>query len=242
MSFESRILCVFEGESREPKFFNSLKRVFFEDSDIYFCCYGNDIYELFEKISDDDDLNIFDLIRENNTVLSNVKLFEKYTVDDFSQVFLFFDFECNDEKFNAEKLKRMLEKFSDETLHGKLFISYPMIESIRDIPENIAFYQHKVSVEHCVGKCYKPLSVHKNAYQDPRKITPKLWKDLVSLSVEKANFMIYSELGNYSLVEQTDIFNSQINLMNDSKQIYVLCAFPMFVHHQKGESLELYSI
>lgn len=238
MSFESRILCVFEGESREPKYFNSLRAAFFGDNDIYYCCYGNDLYELFDELEDDEDLNIFDLIEEKNTVEGNKKLFENYTSEDFSQVFMFFDFECHDDKFDIEKIKKMVSLFSDETSVGKLFISYPMIESVRDIPSLETFIGHKVHLKNAVGKLYKPLSVSGIAdYQDPRKVCVDRWTNLIRVSVEKTNYMTSGQHGQYNLVQQTDILNSQIHLMEQESHLYVLCSFPLFAFHQKGQAM-----
>jgi len=241
MSFESTILCVFEGAIREPRYFDSLKKCFFSEDNIFYCCYGNDLYELFDLLDEDDDYNVFDLIKENNTIESNMELFDNHEADDFSQVFMFFDFEYHDDKFDIEKIKKMTQLFDDETLHGKLFISYPMIESIRDIPSSSSFLDHKVELENTRGKVYKKLSTAGIPdYLDPRKISDENWKALVRLSIEKSNYITNGDTESLSLVEQSEILNVQASEM-DSNSIYVLCSFPMFVHHQKGEQIDLSS-
>ncbi|EJS0324557.1 hypothetical protein QNE33_004767 [Vibrio alginolyticus] len=241
MPFKSSILCVFEGEIREPKYFDSLKSCFFSEDDIFYCCYGNDLYELFDLLEEDDDLNIFDIIKENNTVSANQELFENHEADDFNQVFMFFDFEYHDDKFDIEKITKMITLFDDETLHGKIFISYPMIESIRDIPSPESFLEHKVCLDDTRGKIYKGLSAQGiSDYVDPRKIDDERWKRLVRLSVEKANYMISGDVDKFDLTEQIQLLGVQIKEMK-SNVIFVLCSFPMFVHHQKAEQLGLSS-
>lgn len=135
----------------------------------------------------------------------------------------------------------MAQLFDNETLHGKLFISYPMIESIRDVPSLNSFLDHKVSLESTKGKIYKELSTHGiSDYVDPRKITNENWKALVKLSIKKSNYITNGDSESLSLVQQSDILDVQIAEM-DTDSIYVLCSFPMFVHHQKGEQIDITS-
>ena len=54
---------------------------------------------------------------------------------DFSEVYLFFDYDFQNKNLELSEinsqLTEMLDFFSDETDNGKLYINYPMIESIR---------------------------------------------------------------------------------------------------------------
>lgn len=59
----------------------------------------------------------------------------------FSQIFLFFDYDFQN-RLGTQKvngiLDEMLDFFSDETENGKLYINYPMIESLKytkEIPD-----------------------------------------------------------------------------------------------------------
>lgn len=54
---------------------------------------------------------------------------------DFSQVYLFFDYDSHNNKnqnISDSQIQKMLDFFNEESSdYGKLFINYPMVESIR---------------------------------------------------------------------------------------------------------------
>ncbi|RRA25944.1 hypothetical protein C3O72_22830, partial [Cronobacter sakazakii] len=54
--------------------------------------FNTDIYTLYREVSQDEDLDIFSLIKERNPEL------ESFTRDMFSQVFLFFDYDGHSNK------------------------------------------------------------------------------------------------------------------------------------------------
>ena len=239
MNTKSAILCIFEGESREPKYFRTIQTHFFDEKSILFCSYGNDIYELFKELDGDEDLDIVEILRESKNVQLNRDILEGYTRDDFSQVFLFFDFEFHDDHFDVEKLEKMFATFSEETENGKLFVSYPMMEAIRDVPSLATYVDHKVSLGNCSGRIYKGLSAKgMNEFSDPRKITKEQWNKLIEINIIKANFIVSNVRGdNSSHPEQEIILSKQMELMELEEQIYVLSSFPLFIFHQKSSQL-----
>ena len=54
---------------------------------------------------------------------------------DISEIFLFFDYDFQNSQLSLDEINRRVEEmltlFDDETDNGKLYINYPMIESIR---------------------------------------------------------------------------------------------------------------
>ena len=52
--------------------------------------------------------------------------------DDFSEVFLFFDYDVHQTNLgkadDGDVINQMLESFDNETENGKLYISYPMVQ------------------------------------------------------------------------------------------------------------------
>lgn len=239
MIIESAILCIFEGESRETKYFKQLNNYYFNESSILVCSYGNDIYELFKELDQDDDLDIVEILRESKSVPSNKVVLEKFSRDDFGQVFLFFDFEYQDDHFSVDKLRKMISIFNEETINGKLFVSYPMIEAIRDVPCLKSYIDHKVSLANCSGRLYKKLSVEGMVeYNDPRKITKKQWDSLIKINIVKANFIVKKERNNYKLnPDQMEVLTAQSEFMDSTEHLYVLCSFPLFVFHQKSSQI-----
>ncbi|ENP8448030.1 hypothetical protein ACEI28_004221 [Vibrio alginolyticus] len=234
---KSRILCVFEGAKREVGYFHSMTSHFFSESDIVHCCYGNDLYELARLLTrdgnDPDDFDIFEVIKEHNTVKENEKLFTKYTRDDFNQVYLFFDFEYHDDKYNEDDIKNLIEIFNEETEVGKLFISYPMVEAIRDIPSYELFVDYSIELDEAKSNVYKTSSSEKiQDFVHAKKITKAQWNSLVMASVSKANYLVNADKHKETIVEQSCILNSQLTSINKNNRIFVLSAYPMFLHNQ----------
>ena len=158
------ILFVFEGEKQEPRVFQTIKYLFFnhlpeKDIQVSYCSNIHSLYDEMEKMNifDEDVADIVTLLRNHqrknpkgDQSLINARNYK------FSQKFLFFDYDIKRrQKQNKKSLKKqneyiskMLNYFNDETNKGKLFINYPMIESIRyfkKLPDN-NFYQANVFV------------------------------------------------------------------------------------------------
>lgn len=223
----STILCVFEGAKREPNYFTSLEKHFFESKEILKCSYGNNLYHLFKELSEDDDLDVVELIRESEVVPKNRELLEGFDRDDIAQVFLFFDMEPHDTQFSLARLTAMLQKFNEETNHGKLYVSYPMVEALRDVPSFDTFNEHKIELEKISN--YKRLSAERGQVisKDHRKITKTCWLELTQSSISKANYICQS-------TEQYDIFSKQSEVLQHNQYLYVLSAFPFYIYEYFG--------
>ncbi|WP_252178276.1 hypothetical protein [Endozoicomonas sp. 4G] len=239
MSPKSNILCIFEGEKRESQYFKTLKSIYLDEKNILVCSFGNDIFELYKELKDDEDLDIVEILRESKDVSRNKDILNNYTRDDFNQVFLFFDFECQDTGFTVDSFLSILDIFNEETENGKVFISYPMIEAIRDIPSYTEFLEHKVSVANCRGKIYKGLSVQGlKLFNDPRYNDKSNWDRLVKITIEKANFILLGEPNCFKMPEQKEIAIGQCKSMNTEGEIFVLSPYPLFIFHQKESTFD----
>tara|TARA_R110002050_G_scaffold233837_2_gene369743 strand:- start:874 stop:1602 length:729 start_codon:yes stop_codon:yes gene_type:complete len=238
----STILCVFEGAKREQDYFSSLQKEILGRNDIIKCSYGNDIFELFDEIKDDEDLNIVDVIRESKACPDNKILLNGLKAVDINQVYLFFDMECHDDKYNSQNLVSLVERFSLEDDFGKLFLSYPMTEALRDIPSVHDFNELTIDADKSKGKIYKRLSAERGLkkFSQIKKFTPSDWKILIKANVEKANYIVTSKVHVDSCCDQLAILNSQILKLEESHCIYVLSAFPIFAfYHIPKEHLNL---
>jgi len=94
-------------------------------------------------------------------------------------------------KSSRENLLNMLGRFDNETEHGKLFISYPMIEAIRDFQDIDEYLVRTVAISDCVGARYKQLSANRgnHAYRDAKKIDKQGWQILIEANLRKANIL-----------------------------------------------------
>jgi len=232
------ILCVFEGERRDIDYFSSVQQHFFPSETLIKCSYGNDLYHLRNELEHDEDLDIVELIRESTTVPSNRVLLAGIEREEIAEVFLFFDMEPHDDQYAPDKLQHLIERFNEETEFGKLYVSYPMIEALRDVPSFDLFLNLMVDIDQCRGKVYKNLSEQRRQAipQDYRRMTRKHWLDLTSCSIQKAyNIVGIPEI---SCPEQIQIFTAQSQVLTGSGKIYVLSAFPFFLQEYFGESLD----
>ncbi len=227
-----RTLFIFEGEKAERLYFQSLERAFFEGQEgRLLASFRNDLYELYEQISADEDLDLFELVKELNPSSVEDERIKSLRRDQVGQIYLFFDFEPNDEKFAGENLINMLGRFDNETEHGKLFISYPMVEAIRDFRDIDEYLVKTVAISDCVGARYKQLSANRgsNAYQDAKKIDREGWQLLVEANLRKANLLtartdILAPVGN-----QVSIALAQLTDGSPRDPLPVLSAFPIFL-------------
>ena len=135
---KKRFLFVVEGAKREMDIFDNFASVFFNDkSEVVTISAPADmnIYMLYDILKQDDfETDIVEVLKER--VPKARKILKNYTRNSFAEIYLFFDFDAHannlHKKSNIDVLKEMLEVFNNETELGKLYISYPMVEAIRD--------------------------------------------------------------------------------------------------------------
>lgn len=232
-----RTLFVFEGEGREKQYFQSLERAFFNGKENHILVsFQNDIYELYKQLVNDKDLDPFELVRELNPTVKNQADLKDIRRDQIGQIYLFFDMEPSDNLYSGQKLLDMLALFENETEHGKLFISYPMVEALRDIDDLAEYLTRTVNLSDCTGKVYKSLSSKRGnrIYQDARKIDKSLWQGLVEANVRKANYLINGRSSDIPVLEQTIITQAQLDDYLPFDKVSVLSAFPMFLADYYG--------
>lgn len=257
----TNILFVFEGERTEGLIVKSLERHVLNDKVIIKCAFAADIYQLYTEIEADDDLDIFNLIKEKN----NVKL-EDYDRSDFAEIYLFFDYDAHatlashidtlgDIIYDGDdKIRKMLTFFDNETEKGKLYISYPMVEAIRHIPnyEDFQYLYVKCKGKNCPYKndceekelCEKephyknkvssesiPTLCNINGY------SPEIWRKLIYTHLCKMNYIVNDMYIFPEKIEsQLDIFENQFIKYIEFKcpVVAVLSAFPIFIYDYYG--------
>lgn len=235
-----RTLFVFEGEGREKLYFQSLEKAFFDGQQSrILVSFQNDIYELYKQLNAEDNLDPFELIKELNPLAKDQELLTRLRRDQIAAIYLFFDMEPHDEKFDHHKLLDMLSLFDNETEHGKLFISYPMIEAIRDIDDHTEYLTRTVRLGDCAGSSYKGLSAQRGnpAYQDARKIDKPAWRDLITANLQKANYLISGNCKHTPVNDQHPIAQAQLDQFLPNDEISVLAAFPIFLADYFGDKV-----
>lgn len=166
----NQTLILVEGKHEKTVFFKLLTRCFPEINIRYenIHVYNTNIYDLYDAIvreynnpawyEDEDEINLPLLVskREN--------LFPRLNKRNFSNIFLIFDYDCQDGRFSQEKIERMQKYFCSAIDDGMLFINYPMVEAYKDMPviPDPNFYLKKYHEISGLGSVYKNM-VHQDS-------------------------------------------------------------------------------
>ncbi len=248
------VLLVFEGAAKEKQIFERIKRHFFQDTSFIFIpvSYDTLIYELYKEIRDDEDMDLVEILRDKND--KNKRLLESVKRKQIAQIFMFFDYDGHDNRADDETLKEMLELFCEETEHGKLFISYPMVESITDFPKEPDGCHLS---DECAIRCnvkakdkiacddsgikYKELVSTTSSLPNVKNLNESHWNFILLHTLKKANCLLnesyskpeYSVLGSF---DQLSIFLKQLEkYIIPNGTVNVINGFPFFIIGQFGE-------
>ena len=265
------ILFIFEGKI-DKTYFESIKRLFFsEKSDTFICTYNSNIYSLYTKLNQHDTLN--GMLEVNTVSVFKEILLEKgddtlkdIREDEVSEIYLFFDYDFQENartlKENNNRLSEMLKYFNNETASGKLYINYPMVESLRytkELPDN-DYWKYTVTRQRCQNENFKH-QVHEFSFyganleylivtikpaDDEATIQQKMekvrtnWLHLVTMNTSKSNYICN---GNNKLPDevnnQQEIFSSQLSkyVNTDECMVAILNAFPIFLFDYFGRKI-----
>lgn len=137
---EPVILFIVEGEKRDYHFVNEMARCFMTGPhEVKYISLpaAQNLYMLYEKLcADDFETDVVELLRES--VPDARAVLEGVPRRAIAQTYMFFDFDPHHNNLGDgtvdtyEVVARMLEVFDNETEHGKLYISYPMVEALYD--------------------------------------------------------------------------------------------------------------
>ncbi|MDR2968255.1 MAG: hypothetical protein LBV32_01470 [Tannerellaceae bacterium] len=248
------ILFIFEGARREPALFKTLNKVFLklEDEEAIVCSYRNNIHNLYKKMKEfGEDVDIVSIMKDIGSLKTDSNS------ADFSEIYLFFDYDIHDHAASVKGLNRrlgkMLRYFDNETENGKLYINYPMIESIyytKELPDT-DYKDYTVKIDQChENGGFKRLASKFSFYSnfdfiqfdftqpipEGKEVSVATnWQMLKQQNVMKANYIC---TGNYAFPrKKEDIVQSRIFEKHCSKyvnkgqnNIAILNAFPLFLY------------
>ncbi len=229
----NKILFVFEGEKTEKQITDNLQKYFVSENSIIHCAYCADVYQLYEQINEDEDLDTFQLLKERG---QNEKVLSEYKRSDFAEIYLFFDYDGHATSADDEKIERILSFFNEETSVGKMYISYPMVEALKHCSDEIDFRKLKVEAKKNIS--YKQL-VNSEAHKTLKQITKytkEIWIQLIDLHVGKMNYIFRNNFSIPSeMILQNAIFQKQVEkYIKIDSTVAVLSAFPIFLFDYYG--------
>ncbi len=229
----NNILFIFEGQNTEDLITNNLTQFFVNESTIITCAYCTTIYKMYKEILADEDLDTFNLLKD---IEVNKVILREFNRADFSEIYMFFDYDGHVTNASDEKLELLLNFFNEETNKGKLYISYPMVEALKHFEDFDSFKDLKVLCKKNIKyknivsqSCLKELK-HFQFYN------LGIWRKLIEAHLSKMNLIVnnyYSLPG--SITDQLTIFNNQFEkYINVEDSVSVLSAFPIFLHDYYG--------
>lgn len=250
------ILFVFEGKKREPMLFETMKRLFFREGQSITCSFNNNIYQLYQDLQEmDEGADIVSVLREKNKDNEDSPFKDDTRTSDFSEIYLFFDYDFQNKNLTLDEmnvqLKELIEIFNDETDNGKLYINYPMIESIRytkALPDP-DFINYTITLSECQANDFKEIAAEFSGYgnldyivlpthREPteREINKRKqnWIHLKEQNVSKANYICNGDHcipADKSAISQEIIFTAELEkYIVPSDSVAILSAFPIFLY------------
>lgn len=230
----NHILFVFEGERTERQVYDNLSKHFVNENTITTCAFCADIYQLYEKVEADKYLDLFLLLKE---MPQNKNTLNDFESSDFSQIYLFFDYDGHATKATDNKIIKLLSLFDEETDFGKLYLSYPMVEALKHYGDNIDFEVLEVKAKENIR--YKErvdIEAHID-FKQIKKYDMKIWGILIQEHLKKMNKIVEDS---YTLpdrnYEQNEIFENQLNKhIIPNNMVAVLSSFPIFLFDYYGK-------
>lgn len=239
VSNKKHILILLEGASREVQIIKSLKKNFFNDVEfnIVHLSMNNNLFVLFNKLKKDQfETDIIELLKEDTTI--NTDSIQTLERDQITEIYLFFDYEIHNQNLAfgvdvEEVLKEMMNIFNEETEMGKLYISYPMVEALRDIGDECESYSCRCYLEEEKISEYKKLSANK-LYTQLSKYTLETWRIAINHFIKRVGCFLSKDLKNIQSYKDNDIKNEDILLKElkiwaTDRKVFILSAFPKFI-------------
>lgn len=241
------VLFVFEGAKTEPNIVANFSNFFINEDNrqVVKACYGANIYKLYEEINKDSYLDIYELlveqVKDNSTHACHKDILQISSSEEISDIYLFFDYDGHCTNADDEKLQEMVKYFDDSQDNGFLVISYPMVESIRQISpqgytyetclvdENLSLYKKWLNKQIAQG-------IYCSSFQNWGLYTLKEWSTVININLQRINTLADTSEPPISSVK---ILENQIakHLNKDTKEIAVISAFPSMLHDYYGENL-----
>lgn len=238
---QKKVAIIYEGEKTEDNLFRNLCHNFFADRAemiiVTLPAAGN-LYMLWTKLREDDfNTDVISVLKEMNCKVAD--RLKGIRAAEFAEVYLFFDYDGHHNNIpksmgNLDALKEMLTTFNNETELGKLYVSYPMVESIKEISVQSQKY----------GTFYLPLqecSIYKETvggpsdYSDFRYITKKMWYAACNASRKRASVIVSSreetDYGRFlQNISQSSIYDAQKErFIEENHAIGILNSVPLFL-------------
>ena len=237
---------IVEGEVREPLIIDNISSIFFqhENYKIITLPAGENIYMLWKKLKEDDfDTDIIEVLRERSQEVR--EQLADLQRDDFAEVYLFFDYDVHHTNLGKQEetdvIAEMLESFDNETENGKLYISYPMVEALRDFQPGECGQETACFISMEEIKDYKRISTERAYNPNFKEYDIELWKEIVNVFAMRVSCLLdlprTLEYEQYRDVVTPSKIYALESGENQEQRVFVLSAFPEFLADYFGMQL-----
>lgn len=231
-----KILLIVEGDSDEVKFLKGLFKKCNQKTEYKFYSYRTNIHvlaqELFNNYNDFDEGDID--IKLILASLENDKNRKQLLYDNYSDIYMIFDFDPQHNHPHFDTIKRMVSYFNDSTLQGKLFLNYPMMQSYKHFDKLPCSSFENLEVTLDEIKKYKEIVGKISGFTDLTKYNYITYYSIAVHHVKKANKLLNGvyeipNIDDYWKFDYCKIYNLELALFTGRNIISVLntCVFSL---------------
>lgn len=241
------VAIISEGAKTEKQIIENIKRNFWDDEknqkDIIFLPFKSNIYRLWRTLNEDEnETDIIDLLAENDESIE--KIISGIGRRFISETYLFFDYDGHAKDYRGDVdavVKEMIQTFDNETENGKIYVSYPMVEAIKDLKkQDICSRRCSVIAKENIG--YKKMVGEVFDFSNLNKLNIEDWYFIICNNLKKSSCIIYSKFEIAPYVEYVNKFNQacifkyqKSKFIDIDKTVAVLSGFPFFLIDYFGE-------
>ncbi len=234
----SNVLFVFEGKRAEPNIARNLRETILDrDSKLIVqTSYGMSIYNLFNKVTEDEYFDTYEFIvqeleNRDNPTDDDIAVIAIEDPDDISEIYLFFDYDCHCSNADDNKINQMVGLFNDAQDKGLICVSYPMVEAIRHQrghdPEYLTHstvdlrnYKRWVNTDPEIDKQFHNWGLY----------TLDTWSSITKQHLSRVNYLLKDSLGlPTEPVCMVEVFENQMGKHRPNDQIAVISGFPLML-------------
>ena len=232
-----KILVLVEGKKRESILFKKLFYTYNPAVNKEIISYTTNIYELYGKLfkdNEEDSRSLLMLLRSREKDENKKKIFDEH----YNEVILIFDFDPQDSLYSAEKLDRLMRYFNNSTENGRLYINYPMVESLFHLSkwdESQEIFNNRYIGKNDLTN-YKEIVGAETCNNHFRKFTRIQFDILIKLNLFKVLFLLNTPPSEKILCSSKKlyhIFEIESNALEKQEVIYVLNTCILYFYEYK---------
>lgn len=238
----NKIGIIVEGGKREVGYWDSINKCFFPKTEILFLPLPaeKNLYMLWKQLIEDEfETDVIEIVRECGMKARTA--LDGLTRDDFQEIYLFFDFDPHQQNLSKgdktaeEILHEMITVFDNETENGKLYISYPMCEAVRDVNNISCIPANKCEISKGDVSAYKTVTGGGNPFAAYKRYDRATWEMFIAIFLHRCRCLHNCPIEDEKLIEwykrevspKSILQNELIRLKQE--KVFVLSAFPEFL-------------